>query len=67
MIKPQTGFETVPSRFLLNATISSPIRDHINLEIFFKKFCFEEQFYLYLQITVLQFTRNPISIVQNPI
>ena len=33
----------------------------------FKKCCFEGQFYLYLQTTVLQFTRNPISIVQNPI
>ena len=30
-----------------------------------KKCCFEGQFYLYLQTTVLQFTRNPISIVQN--
>ena len=64
-IKPQAGFEPVPSRFLLNETMSSPSRDHINLKIFFKKCCFEEQFHLYLQITVLQFTRNPISIVQN--
>ena len=39
-IKPQTGFEPVPSRFLLNATISSPSRDHINLKIFFKKMLF---------------------------
>ena len=39
-IKPQTVFEPVPSRFLLNATISSPSRDHINLKIFFKKMLF---------------------------
>ena len=67
--KASTGFKPVPSRYLLiiNATISSPSTDHSNLKIFLKKCCFEGQFYLYLQITVLQLTGNPISIVQNPI
>ena len=34
--------------------------------MFHKKCCLERQAYFYLQITVLQFNRNPISIVQNP-
>ena len=40
--KASTGFETVPSRYLLivNATISSPSTDHINLKIFLKKMLF---------------------------
>ena len=64
-LKPQTGFKPAPSRYLLNATISSTSADHINLKMFLKICCFEGQFYLYLQITVFQFTRNLISIVQN--
>ena len=61
-VKPQTGFKPAPSRYLLNATISSTSADHINLKIFLKICCFEGQFYLYLQITVFQFNRNLISV-----
>ena len=48
-----------------HTTISSTSADHINLKIFLKICCFEGKFYPYLQITVFQFTRNLISIVQN--
>ena len=34
--------------------------------MFYKKCCLERQAYFYLRRTVLQFSRNPISIVQNP-
>ena len=65
--KALDGIWTRASRYLWHATISSTSADHINLKIFLKICCFEKQFYLHLQTTLLRFTRNIISIVQNPI
>ena len=63
-IKPLTGFEPVPPRYLLAATISSTSTDRIILKIFLKNVVYKGKFTFSFK-TVLQFTKNPISIVQN--
>ena len=67
-VKASDGIQTRAFQIFIkcdHTTISTTSADHINLKILLKIFCFQGQFYLYLQITVFQFTRNLISIVQN--